>query len=101
MITNEILTETEIYTIIIDRFAEITQFNAVNHTFFNNYINDLSHYAQFYVNQFSKELIIKTLIKSNTEHAINFKKKNNHFSDWFIINSQRSWKLFKSIFKKS
>ena len=100
-IINEILIETEIYTITIDRFAEITQFNTANHAFFNNYINNLLHYAQFYVNQFSKELAVKTLIKNNAEHAKNFKKKNNYFLNWFIINSQKSWKFFKSTFKKS
>ena len=89
-IINEILTETEIYTITIDRFAEITQFNTANHAFFNNYISNLSHYAQFYVNQFLKELAVKTLFKNNTEHAKNLKKKNNHFSNLFIINSQKS-----------
>ena len=75
MITNEILTEAEIYTITINRLVKITQFNIANHAFFDNYVNDLSHYAQFYVNQFSKELVMKTSIKSNTKHAIDFKKK--------------------------
>ena len=59
----------------INKLAEIIQFNIANHTFSDNYNNDLSHYAQFYVNQFSKELIVKTSIKDNIEHAIDFKKE--------------------------
>ena len=59
----------------IDKLVKIMQFNIANHTFFNNYISDLLHYAWFYVNQFLKELIVKTLIESNTKHVINFKKK--------------------------
>ena len=54
---------------------KITQFNAANHTFFNNYISNLSHYAQFYVNQFSEELVVKTSIENNAEHVIELKKK--------------------------
>ena len=55
------------------------QFNTINHIFFDNYVSNLSHYAQFYINQFSKELVAKTLIESNIKYVINFKKKNNHF----------------------
>ena len=51
------------------------QFNIANHAFFDNYINNLSYYVQFYVNQFSKKLVAETLIKNNIKHAINFKKK--------------------------
>ena len=54
---------------------KIMQFNIANYTFFDSYINDLSYYAWFYVNQFSKKLAVKILIENNTEHAINFKKK--------------------------
>ena len=75
MIINEILTETEIYIIIIDRLAKIMQFNTANHAFFDNYNSNLSHYMWFYVDQFLKELVIKTLIKNNAEHAIDFKKE--------------------------
>ena len=75
MIINKILTETEIYTMIINRFVKITQFNTVNHIFFDNYISDLLYYIQFYAELFSKKLIMKTLIESNAEHVINFKKE--------------------------
>ena len=51
------------------------QFNAANHAFFDNHINDLSHYMQFYVNQFLKELAVKISIESNAKHVINLKKK--------------------------
>ena len=59
----------------IDKLVKITQFNTANHTFSDSYISDLSHYAQFYVNQFSKELVTKTSIESNAEHAIDLKKE--------------------------
>ena len=67
------------------------QFNTVNHTFFNNYISNLSHYAQFYINQFSKELVAKTLIESNTKYVINFKKKKQ--SSFKLIYNQFIKKL--------
>ena len=54
---------------------KITQFNIINHTFFDNHISDLFHYAQFYADQFLKELVIKILIKNNAEHVINLKKE--------------------------
>ena len=79
MIINEILIKTEIYIITIHKFVKIMQFNAVNHTLFNSHISELSHYVQFYVNQFSKELAVKTLIESNAEHVINLKKKKQSF----------------------
>ena len=60
---------------IIDKFVEITQFNIINHTFFNNHISDLSHYAWFYVNQFSKELIAETSIESNIKYIIDLEKE--------------------------
>ena len=44
-IINKVLTKTEIYTMTINRLVKIMQFNAANYTFFDNYINDLSHYA--------------------------------------------------------
>ena len=91
MITNEILIEIKIYTITINRLVKITQFNAANHTFFNNHNNDLSHYVQFYVNQFLKELVAETLIESNTEHAINFKKEKQ--SSFKLIYNQFTKKL--------
>ena len=74
-IINEILTKTEIYTMIINKLVKITQFNIVNHAFFNSHISELLHYVQLYVNQFLKKLVMKTLIKSNAEHAIDFKKE--------------------------
>ena len=63
----------------------------MNHTFFNNHISDLSHYVWFYVNQFSKELVVKTLIKSNVEYVINFKKKKQ--SSFRLIYNQFTKKL--------
>ena len=69
------MTKIEIYTITINRFAEITQFNIANYTFSDSHISDLLHYVWFYVNQFSKELAAEISIKSNAEHAINLKKK--------------------------
>ena len=68
---------------------KIIQFNTANHTFFNNHINYLSHYVQFYIELFSKELIVKILIENNAEHVINFKKKkkNSYLLNQFIINS--------------
>ena len=75
MITNKILIKTEIYTMTINKLAKITQFNIVNHTFSDNYNSDLSHYVQFYVDQFSKELVTETSIESNTEHVIDLEKE--------------------------
>ena len=75
MITNEILIEIKIYTMIIDRLVKIIQFNTANYNFSDNHINDLSHYVWFYVDQFLKELVVKTLIKNNAEHVINLKKE--------------------------
>ena len=74
-IINKILTETEIYIMIINKLAKIIQFNITNHVFFNNYINDLLYYVQFYVKLFSKKLAAKTLIESNVKHATDFKKE--------------------------
>ena len=91
MITNEILIKTEIYTMTIDRLVKIMQFNTANHTFSDSYISDLSHYAQFYVNQFSKELVMKISIKRNAEHAINFKKEKQ--SSFRLIYNQFTKKL--------
>ena len=59
----------------IDKLAKIIQFNAVNHAFFNSHVNDLSHYVRFYVDLFSEELVAKTSIESNAEHAIDLEKK--------------------------
>ena len=70
----------------INKFVKIIQFNVVNYTFFNSHISNLSHYVWFYVNQFSKELTVKTLIENNIKHVINFEKKNSHLFNWFIIN---------------
>ena len=78
-IINEILIETKIYIMTINKLAEITQFNIANHTFSNNHISDLLHYVWFYADQFLKELAVKTLIKSNVKHAINFKKEKQSF----------------------
>ena len=75
MITNEILTKIEIYTMTIDRLVKITQFNIANHTFSDSHISDLSHYVQFYVDQFSEELVTETSIESNAEHVINLEKE--------------------------
>ena len=75
MITNEILTEIKIYTMTIDRLVKIIQFNIANHAFSDSYINNLSHYAWFYANQFSEELVAKTSIENNVEHVINLEKK--------------------------
>ena len=74
-ITNEILTEIKIYTMTIDKLVEITQFNTANHAFFDSHNSDLSHYVQFYADQFSKELVTETSIKSNAEHAIDLEKE--------------------------
>ena len=65
------------------------QFNTANHTFSDSHNSGLSHYVQFYADQFSKKLVAKTLIK-NAEHAINFKKKNNYLLNQFIINLQKN-----------
>ena len=91
MITNEILIKTEIYTMTIDRLAEIMQFNAANYTFSDNYNSDLSHYAQFYVNQFLKELVAETSIENNAKHVIDFKKEKQ--SSFRLIYNQFTKKL--------
>ena len=91
IITNEVLTETEIYTMTINRLAKITQFNIANHTFSDSHTSDLSHYVWFYVDQFSEELAVKTSIESNAEHVIDLEKEKQ--SSFRLIYNQFTKKL--------
>ena len=90
-ITNEILTETEIYIMTIDRLVKIMQFNAANHAFSDSHTSDLSHYVWFYVDQFSEELAVKTSIESNAEHVIDLEKEKQ--SSFRLIYNQFTKKL--------